>query len=120
MKTLLSFFLYQTDLEKECPDIMKLDLLHVVGVRKATARKQPAFLSYGHKSLQDFGASKFVTERLETSKNIEVKIKCFIQNSYTYTATVSVCSQNAKFILYVKNMIELKHDERCFLKYSIH
>ena len=98
---------------------MKLGLLHVVGVRKATARKQPAFLSYGHKSLQEFGASKFVTERLETSKNIEVKIKCFIQNSYIYTGTVSVCSQIAKLILYVKNMIELKHDERCFLKYSI-
>ena len=59
-------------MEKECPDIMKLGLLHVVGVRKATARKQPAFLSYEHTSLQDFGASKYVTERLETAENIKV------------------------------------------------
>ena len=61
-------------MEKECPDIMKLGLLHVVGIRKATARKQPAFLSYEHKSLQEFGASNFVTERLETSKDIKVEL----------------------------------------------
>ena len=53
---------------------MKLGLLHVVGVRKATARKQPAYLSYEHKSLQEFGASKFVTKRLETSENIKVSL----------------------------------------------
>ena len=64
----------QEDLEKECPDIMKLGLLHIVGVRKATARKQPAFLSYEHKSLQDFGAATFVTERLETSDNMKVSL----------------------------------------------
>ena len=64
----------QEDLEKECPDIMKLGLLHVVGVRKATARKQPAFLSYEHKSLQEFGASKFVTKRLETAENMKVSL----------------------------------------------
>ena len=62
----------QADLEKESPDIMKLGLLHVVGVRKATARKQPAFLSFEHKSLQEFGAAKFVTKTLETSENIKV------------------------------------------------
>ena len=67
------FIILQADLEKECPDIMKLGLLHVVGVRKATARKQPAFLSYEHKSLQEFGASKFVTKRLETAENMKVK-----------------------------------------------
>ena len=53
---------------------MKLGLLHVVGVGKATARKQPAFLSYEHKSLQDFGASKFVTKRLETAENMKVSL----------------------------------------------
>ena len=59
-------------MEKECPGIMKLGLLHEVGKKKATARKPPAFLSYEHKSLQEFGASKFVTERLETAENIKV------------------------------------------------
>ena len=67
----------QAALEKECPDIMKLGLLHVVGVRKATARKQPAFLSYEHKSLQEFGASKFVTNRLETAKNMKVSLDLY-------------------------------------------
>ena len=68
-------FGFQFDLEKECPDIMKLGLLHEERVRKASARKQtaqPAYLSYGHKSLQEFGASKFVTERLETAENVKV------------------------------------------------
>ena len=51
---------------------MKLGLLHEVGKKKATARKQPAFLSYEHKSLQEFGASKFVTKRLETAENMKV------------------------------------------------
>ena len=59
-------------MEAECPDVMKLGLLHVVGVKKASARKQPAYLSYEHKSLQEYGASTFVTERLETSENIQV------------------------------------------------
>ena len=70
-KNSTSLFL-QKDLQNECPDIMKLGLLHEVGVRKATARKQPAYLSYEHKSLQEFGASKSVTKRLETAENITV------------------------------------------------
>ena len=59
-------------MERECSDIMKLGLLHLVGVRKASARKQPDYLSFEHKSFQDFGASKFVTEMLETSENVKV------------------------------------------------
>ena len=51
---------------------MKLGLLHEVGRIKAATRKKAAFLSYEHKSLQEFGASKFVTDRLETSENIKV------------------------------------------------
>ena len=61
-------------MEKECPDIMKLGLLHIVGAKKATARKQPVFLSYEHKSFQEFGASKFVTERFETAENVKVDL----------------------------------------------
>ena len=67
----------QTDLEEKCPGIMKLGLLHVVGVKKASARKQPAYLSYEHKSLQEFGASTFVTERLETSENMKVDLNLY-------------------------------------------
>ena len=52
---------------------MKLGLLNEVSRKKVSARERPAFLSFEHKSLQEFGASKFVTDRLETSKNIQVK-----------------------------------------------
>ena len=63
---------------------MKLGLLHVVGkkkatARKATAKKQPAVLAYEHKSLQDFGASKFVTQRLETSNNMKVSLDLVVK-----------------------------------------
>ena len=60
---------------------MKLGLLHEVGKKKATARKQPVFLSFEHKSLQEFGASKFITERLETAENIKVSLT---ENNSTY------------------------------------
>ena len=61
-------------MEKECPDIMKLGLLQVVDIKKPTARKQAAFISYGHKSLQEFGASKFVAETLDTAENMQVDL----------------------------------------------
>ena len=77
MKTILLYL--QAELEKECPDIMKLGLLHVVGVKKASARKQPTYLSYEHKSLQEFGASTFVTTRLETTQN--PKVSCDLKYS---------------------------------------
>ena len=64
---------------------MKLGLLHEVSKKKATAKTQPAFLSYEHKSLQDFGASKFVTKRLETAKNMKVswnEVNFYISNNH--------------------------------------
>ena len=62
------FIILQVDLEKECPDIMKLGLLHVVGKKKATARKQPAFLSYEHKSLQEFRSRNLSLKDLKHPK----------------------------------------------------
>ena len=53
---------------------MKLGLLHIAGVKNTSARKQPAYLSYKHKSLQEFRASTYVTERLETAENIKVDV----------------------------------------------
>ena len=53
---------------------MKLGLLHEIdGPQKATLREQPSHLSFTHKSLQEMEASKFVTEELETSKDIKVR-----------------------------------------------
>ena len=71
---------------------MKLGLLHIVGIRKATARKQPAFLSYEHKSLQEFGASNFVTERLETSKDIKVELNFKKKNFPFFTKNLKFLS----------------------------
>ena len=54
---------------------MKLGLLHEVdGPQKATLREQPSYLSFTHKSLQEMEASKFVTQELETSKDMKVKL----------------------------------------------
>ena len=73
--TLLSTAIsFQEELEKECPDILKLGLLNVLGAKRASARGRPTFLSFEHKSLQEFGASKFVAETIETSTNIKVLI----------------------------------------------
>ena len=52
---------------------MKLGLLHEVdGPHKATLREQPSYLSFTHKSLQKMEASKFVTQEIEKSENIQV------------------------------------------------
>ena len=59
-------------LEKEIPDIMKLGLLHEVdGPKRATLREQPTHLSFTHSSLQEFEASKFVTQTLAASVDIK-------------------------------------------------
>ena len=44
---------------------------------KQLQKKQPAFLSYEHKSLQEFGASKFVTKRLEIAENMKVSLDLY-------------------------------------------
>ena len=45
--------------------------------QKSNCKKTPAFLSYEHKSLQEFGVSKFVTKRLETAENMQVSLDLY-------------------------------------------
>ena len=61
-------------MEKECPDIMKLGLLSVMNKEKASIRKQPNHVSFAHKSLQEFGASKFICNQLETTTDVKVDV----------------------------------------------
>ena len=84
---------------------MKLGLLHVVGVRKATARKQPAYLRYEDKSLQEFGASKFVTKRLETAENMKVSLDLDL---------VGMSVQPLNIDLSIRDFIHFSHAEHIY------
>ena len=56
---------------------MKLGLLTVVNKDSASRRKGPHYVTFGDKTLQEFGASKFISDRLNTSEDIKV----FSENS---------------------------------------
>ena len=49
------------------PDLLKLGLLYEVGVDTATVTDHLTFLSFQHKSLQEFASSKHLAKRLEKS-----------------------------------------------------
>ena len=53
---------------------MKLGLLSLINKEKASTRKQPNHVSYTHKSLQEFGASKFICNQLETATDVKVDV----------------------------------------------
>ena len=72
MGILFCFYL-QEHLIKECEDVMRFGLLHEVdGTNRPTLREQPTYLSFTHKSLQEFEAAKFVAKELEISNNVKV------------------------------------------------
>ena len=62
----------QDSMEKMCPLIMKLGLLHEVDTLKASLEEQPTYVSFEHKSLQELAAAMYITEELEKAENIEV------------------------------------------------
>ena len=61
------------------PDLLKLGLLYEVGVDAATVEEPETFLSYQHKSLQEFASSKHLAKRLdkanEEGQNVKVKTR---------------------------------------------
>ena len=61
----------QEDLEKKSPAILKS---YEVGADRATVAEQPTLLSFQHKSLQEFSATKFIKLRLERTKDVKVLI----------------------------------------------
>ena len=67
----------QEDIEEQSVDILKLGLLVEVGADRTTVAEQPTFLSFQHKSLQEFSAAKFITMRLEGSQDVKVNVVCY-------------------------------------------
>ena len=65
-------FCFQDEIEATCPDLLKLGLLSEVGIEAATVRDQPLYVSFHHKSLQEYAASKHVVDTLEESVDIKV------------------------------------------------
>ena len=63
---------FQDEIEATCPDLLKLGLLSEVGIDVATLRDQSPCVSFHHKSLQDYSASKHVVQTLEESPNMKV------------------------------------------------
>ena len=61
------FHSQKDDLQKECPDILKLGLLYA-DIEGTT----PSYASFAPKAFQQFQASEYVTRSLETSQNIQV------------------------------------------------
>ena len=65
--TVISLFSSKEELEERDPDLLKLGLLYEVGVDTATVMDQLTFLSFQHKSLQEFASSNHLAKRLEKS-----------------------------------------------------
>ena len=53
------------------PDLLKLGLLHEVGVDVAAVMEPQTLLSFQHKSLQDFASSKHLAKRLDKAMKEE-------------------------------------------------
>ena len=66
----------QDQLEEKNPDMLKLGLLHEVGVDTASIREQPTLVSFQQKSLQEYSASIHITQRLQKTiaKGRDVKV----------------------------------------------
>ena len=57
----------QDELERKCPDIMKLELLHETDIKVVTTPEQPSFVSFGHKSFQELTAAFYIERLLQCS-----------------------------------------------------
>ena len=58
-------------MEKKSPLLLKLGLLFETG---SECGEDKTYLSFQHKSFQDYAAAKFFTKRLERSENLKVAI----------------------------------------------
>ena len=64
----------QEDVEKKSPFLLKLGLLFETGCDAQRAGEEKTYLSFQHKSFQDYAAARFITRRLEKSANLKVAI----------------------------------------------
>ena len=65
----------QDELEKKCPDIMKLGLLHETDIKAVTTPEQPSFVSFEHKSFQELAAAFHIERLLRRSLYTRVRSK---------------------------------------------
>ena len=59
------------EIEAVCPDLLRLGLLSEVGTDAATVKEQSPWVSFHHKSLQDYSSSRYIAETLEDSPNMK-------------------------------------------------
>ena len=78
-------FYFQDEIEATCPDLLKLGLLSEVGIDVATLRDQSPCVSFHHKSLQDYSASKHVVQTLEGITEYEGNISEPYIHKYMYS-----------------------------------
>ena len=62
----------QEEIERRCPEILTLGLLSEVGTRTARVKEIQRFLSFHHKTLQEFSASKHVVKTLDECSDKKV------------------------------------------------
>ena len=70
------FCFLKAKIEKVCPNILKLGLLSEVGIKTASVREQKRYVSFHHKSLQEFSSSKHIVKKLKRSRNVKVYLDC--------------------------------------------
>ena len=57
--------------------LLDLGLLFETGYDETTERESPTFLSFQHKSFQDFTGGLYIKRRLERADNVKVNCKVY-------------------------------------------
>ena len=70
--------LLQEEVIKKSPALLELGLLFETGFDEPHAKESSTFMSFQHKSFQDFTSSFFIKKRLEKTDNMKVKQCPFI------------------------------------------
>ena len=65
-------FFLKEEIRKVCPQLLKLGLLSEVGISTAGVRKQKPYVSFHHKSLQDFSSAKHLVRKWKKSRYLKV------------------------------------------------
>ena len=75
------FYHPQKEIENTCSHLLNLGLLYEVLPDRVTLKEQPQYVSFHHKSLQDYSASRHVVLSIETAKDPKVIIVYNLKSS---------------------------------------